>query len=202
MYTPTPSVTIGGHFYTYNTLHLTECARIYDIHTKSILTNQYHNGVTQTMALMMAALPLFPDLGRSLSLSCSPRYSPLAAIRKKPLAALCKMVANTSHYKSGAETEGEKAASKNKGKKKKRNNNEDEDVQSLSELALAEHMAYRLRRHANLPSKTAIYKPWSGFEEPEEQGPNFIFNGGTWMDPQEVVDISTVNAYYRPYFRI
>lgn len=60
-------MTVGGHFYTYNSLHLTECARIYDIHTDSVLTRPYHNGVTLTMALMMAALPLFPALGTPLS---------------------------------------------------------------------------------------------------------------------------------------
>lgn len=65
VYTPTPSVTTGGHFYTYNSLHFTECSRIYDIHTRDCLTNNIHNGVTQTMVMMMAALPLFPNIGKT-----------------------------------------------------------------------------------------------------------------------------------------
>jgi len=67
VYTPVPSVTLGGHFYTYNALHLTEMGRACDMHTSGRFTNQSHFSSSLTIALMMAALPLNKHLRKFLS---------------------------------------------------------------------------------------------------------------------------------------
>lgn len=57
VYTPCPSVTIGGHFYSYHTLHLTELSRLILRQSKGGLTNADHRSAGLTIALMMACLP-------------------------------------------------------------------------------------------------------------------------------------------------
>ena len=65
VYTPCPSVTIGGHFYSYHTLHLTELSRL--IHQKSEggFTNADHQSAGLTIALMMACLPFMKKHGKA-----------------------------------------------------------------------------------------------------------------------------------------
>ena len=57
VFTPCPSVTIGGHFYSYHTLHLTEVSRLIDVASEGGFTNADHSSSGLTMALMMACLP-------------------------------------------------------------------------------------------------------------------------------------------------
>lgn len=61
VYTPVPSVTIGGHLYSYNTMHLTELCRSLQKDSQGRFTNQDHSSATVTTSLMLAALPLIPE---------------------------------------------------------------------------------------------------------------------------------------------
>jgi hypothetical protein len=61
VYTPVPSVTLGGHMYSYNTLHLTELALSLDKATKEKFTNQSHPSTIATIQSMMAVLPTIKD---------------------------------------------------------------------------------------------------------------------------------------------
>lgn len=51
VFTPTKSVTIGGHYFTYDTLHLTDAARFFDIHRPGA-TNQHHTSAQLTLSAM------------------------------------------------------------------------------------------------------------------------------------------------------
>ncbi|KAF8147196.1 hypothetical protein B0H34DRAFT_391196 [Crassisporium funariophilum] len=82
VYTPTPSVTLGGHYLTYGSMHLTEVSRAYDFKTKKLLTNQEHVSIKPLLSMMVAALPSLPT-------SIHPR---------KSLFALLRMVRAPSHY--------------------------------------------------------------------------------------------------------
>jgi hypothetical protein len=65
VYTPVKSIASGGHFLTYNTMHLTDIARVYDSsiyehrprHT--FATNNVHDAVPRQLTRMMLALPMF-----------------------------------------------------------------------------------------------------------------------------------------------
>ena len=61
VYTPIPSIVRGGHFYNYNSLHLTEVSRAIDYMTNASLSNQTHNSTPLTLVMMMLALPLYND---------------------------------------------------------------------------------------------------------------------------------------------
>jgi len=61
VYTPTLSVTLGGHFVTYNAMHLTEVASAYDVRTQGKLTNQEHLSSTDTLCMMMCHLANAPN---------------------------------------------------------------------------------------------------------------------------------------------
>jgi hypothetical protein len=63
VYTPIPSVTVGGHVYSYNALHLTEMSRSLDKKTEEKFTNTTHPSATLTIVQMLAALPLFKNKG-------------------------------------------------------------------------------------------------------------------------------------------
>ena len=65
VYTPVPSVAIGGHMYSYNAMHLTELCRSIQKESDGQFTNQDHSSASITMALMLAALPLIPEQRRS-----------------------------------------------------------------------------------------------------------------------------------------
>ena len=64
VYTPIKSVVTGGHFYLYDTMHLTELACAYDNSTspdgscrEDHATNASHPDMTRFVARMMLALP-------------------------------------------------------------------------------------------------------------------------------------------------
>lgn len=52
VYTPSKSVTVGGHYYTYDTLHLSDAARHFDI-VRPGTTNQHHTSSQLTMSSML-----------------------------------------------------------------------------------------------------------------------------------------------------
>lgn len=52
VYTPSKSVTVGGHYYTYDTLHLSDAVRHFDI-IKPGMTNQHHTSSQLTMSSML-----------------------------------------------------------------------------------------------------------------------------------------------------
>lgn len=56
VYTPTPSYCSGGHFYTYETLHLTEQSRHFD-HTHGDFSTNANHHVERLLARMVLALP-------------------------------------------------------------------------------------------------------------------------------------------------
>jgi hypothetical protein len=52
VYTPAKSVTVGGHFFLYDTLHSTEVGRRFDI-IRPGTTNQHHSSAQLTLSAMM-----------------------------------------------------------------------------------------------------------------------------------------------------
>jgi len=57
VYTATPSFTSGGHFLTYETLHLTEFSRDFDSHHSECSTNANHQ-INRILCRMTLALPI------------------------------------------------------------------------------------------------------------------------------------------------
>ena len=51
VYTPTPSITRGGHFNTYDSLHLTEFSRSLDTLTNDSFSNQSHPSAALTISM-------------------------------------------------------------------------------------------------------------------------------------------------------
>ena len=64
VYTPVPSVVWGGHFYNYNSLHLTEVSQLLDIMTNEAISNQTHSSASLTLSMMMSVLPIFNDTSK------------------------------------------------------------------------------------------------------------------------------------------
>ncbi|KAH7904486.1 hypothetical protein BJ138DRAFT_1119367 [Hygrophoropsis aurantiaca] len=83
VYTPDASFTIGGHFFTYNTLHLTEMARRIDHTSGYLTTNQFHEHTQETLCRMVLGIPyLYPG----------------TKLYERPMLALCVMVCNQRPY--------------------------------------------------------------------------------------------------------
>ncbi|KAF9521309.1 hypothetical protein CPB83DRAFT_900867 [Crepidotus variabilis] len=99
VYTPVPTVAIGGHFYSLDCLYLTEMNRHYDLDYPD-LSNNDHPHVYQLLVLMMALLPL--QKGRQLSL--------------KNLQALVTMVKNPKRYQVNVLADPDAMVLKIKGK--------------------------------------------------------------------------------------
>lgn len=57
VYTPTKSVTVGGHMYSYDALHLTDVALLFDVMHPMMVTNQSHPSYHLTLVCMMVAIP-------------------------------------------------------------------------------------------------------------------------------------------------
>ncbi|KAF8954509.1 hypothetical protein BDZ97DRAFT_1766087 [Flammula alnicola] len=180
VYTPTPSVTLGGHFYTYNTMHLTEVARAFDVRNNGKHTNQDHTSAQATIAMMMCALPLYPEL----------------ALHRKPLAALCQILMDSTSYILGkapdepvvAKGKGKQKASKGKKKSTAKTPTQD-NLYEYNPKDLAVCMADRLRKVYTLPHS-------SSKTEPPEERQDFIFDDGEWTDIGPVVDIADVIVQY------
>lgn len=56
MYTPTNSIASGGHYVSYEGLHLVEIARRYDHFYSHDATNAYHPSIFRTLCRMAMAL--------------------------------------------------------------------------------------------------------------------------------------------------
>jgi hypothetical protein len=99
VYTPIPSVTIGGHMYSYSTLHLTELCRSMQKASQGQFTNQDHESASITLSLMMVALLLIPEQGKFSLVSIIFNFDKrLAELRRKPLTAISKMVLSPAGY--------------------------------------------------------------------------------------------------------
>ncbi|KAG1830704.1 hypothetical protein DFJ58DRAFT_848392 [Suillus subalutaceus] len=83
VYTPIPSFTRGGHFYSYETLPFTELSRWLDRCAGLLLTNQAHEHTEETLWRMTAVIPRLP---------------PNEVPHRRPLLALCHMVLSAEKY--------------------------------------------------------------------------------------------------------
>ncbi|KAG1758483.1 hypothetical protein EV702DRAFT_1053795, partial [Suillus placidus] len=83
VYTPIPSFTRGGHFYSYETLPSTELSRWLDCCEGLLLTNQAHEHTEETLWRMTAVIPRLP---------------PNEVPHRIPLLALCHMVLSAEKY--------------------------------------------------------------------------------------------------------
>ncbi|KII90905.1 hypothetical protein PLICRDRAFT_28797 [Plicaturopsis crispa FD-325 SS-3] len=90
--TVTPSVTLGGHFYTYESMHLTEMARAFDHSASQSSTNTEHPAAERAIARMALALPTYAR---------GERRNP--AMLRRPFAGLARMILHHTDYKTEAE---------------------------------------------------------------------------------------------------
>jgi hypothetical protein len=89
---------LGGHFLTYDTMHLTEFSRRCDVELSDDVTNSDHSDhqfLLARMALDLARRPGFSEYS-VVSLILTPNH--LQGIRRKPLTALCRMVLHPDDY--------------------------------------------------------------------------------------------------------
>lgn len=56
VYTPDKSVTVGGHFLTYDSLHISEMSRRYDCENPNMVTNQDHPGCQFVLVQMLMGI--------------------------------------------------------------------------------------------------------------------------------------------------
>ncbi|KAG1722727.1 uncharacterized protein EDB91DRAFT_1255924 [Suillus paluster] len=85
VYTPVPSFATGGHFYNYESLHLTELSRYIDARKAQFLTNQVHDNTLETFHRMTLALP---------------RLSPSVRLYHRAVIGLCLMIVNRDKHKA------------------------------------------------------------------------------------------------------
>lgn len=64
VYTPVPTVSTGGHFYSLDTMHLTEVIKKYDLDTDGVNTNHDHPSTTMTLAMMLNSVKLLDRNGK------------------------------------------------------------------------------------------------------------------------------------------
>ncbi|KAF8062561.1 hypothetical protein FPV67DRAFT_1673032 [Lyophyllum atratum] len=83
VYTPIRSIALGGHFLTYNTLHLTEVSRAYDHRKARLVTNADHPSIHLTLSGMMVTLFREPSKIK---------------LHTKCIQALCRMVIHYDDY--------------------------------------------------------------------------------------------------------
>lgn len=61
VYTPIPSLTLGGHFFLWDALHVTLVSRALDHLNGMLFTNQDHEHTDETLWRMAAMLPRLPQ---------------------------------------------------------------------------------------------------------------------------------------------
>ncbi|KAG2359130.1 hypothetical protein BDR07DRAFT_1488640 [Suillus spraguei] len=83
VYTPVATFATGGHFYNYESMHLTEVSRHIDHKQGKTLTNQIHAHSLETFQRMIVNLP---------------RISRRVKLYSRPLIALCMMVLDGNKY--------------------------------------------------------------------------------------------------------
>jgi hypothetical protein len=175
VFTPVPSVTIGGHLYSYNALHLTELSRSLDKKTDEKFTNTSHPSSTLTVALMLAALPLLKDKGMFFCIFILFYLNYCIVLHQKPLAALCRMVQHPAAYSPPFQDVDFPAWKLwNKGSKKK----------TLEDFEFANKVANSLIKNLKL-SLTVQHYPSKNPEKPD-----FIFDGLGFHDPGDMVEWS------------
>ncbi|KAF8810840.1 hypothetical protein BYT27DRAFT_7209061 [Phlegmacium glaucopus] len=157
VYTPVPSVVLGGHFYTYNSLHLTELWRAIDKRTNSRFTNQTHPNSTLTIMMMMAALPILQE----------------SHLRRKSLAALCRMVLHVSDY-SGPIADRDLVIYNSKRPKKYK-------VKEMPDVEYAKQLAKKLQTKMAL--KLDVCHSLQSSSGPED----FLFTPPGWVHPGDLI---------------
>ena len=65
VYTPVPSITSGGHFYSYDTMHLTGATCDFDKATGGDFTNHFHESPLLTMSMMINNMRTEKRTGKS-----------------------------------------------------------------------------------------------------------------------------------------
>lgn len=101
VYTPVPTISTGAHFYSYDTMHMTELVRMYDKATKSRGTNHQHESALLTLQGMVNAVKDHPRKGKSSPpslLSCTIQDSLSLDFPKKGMSGLCRMITNPDDY--------------------------------------------------------------------------------------------------------
>ncbi|KII91448.1 hypothetical protein PLICRDRAFT_173297 [Plicaturopsis crispa FD-325 SS-3] len=87
--TATPSVALGGHFYTYESMHLTEMSRSFDHRHSESATNTEHAAAERAIARMALALPTHARSRETML--------------RRPFAALARMILRHEEYTTQAE---------------------------------------------------------------------------------------------------
>ena len=169
VFTPVPSVTIGGHFYTYNTLHLTELARSIDKGSMDKFTNQTTGIAGMTIMAMTSILPIMVDRGINFSsfLITSLFTWTFQVIHRKPLASLCHMVLYPQKYGSEIIDADLLVYNSKHTQPRKR----------LSDVDNAISIAQKLVKSLNLPQNVEHYPRGNKNRE------DFIFDGYSFLDP-------------------
>lgn len=165
VYTPVRSVATGGHFYLYETMHLTELSRAFDKRKGLCVTNTSHVSAHDTLCMMMVSV-IRGDLTSKYLLLSSVHFKELTdypEFKLKPLHALCCMVLNHEDYI--AQTGDPKLTRSVK------------DNAALTIPKLAKIVAEYLLRHFDLSK--------------DDDG--YLFrHGHSWMDPGAIADMTGV----------
>ncbi|CAA7265614.1 unnamed protein product [Cyclocybe aegerita] len=164
VYTPVPSVTLGGHFYSYDAAHLTELTRSFGFQTNGSLTNQSHDSALFTLEMMVLALPKIEGRG------------------SKSIAALCRMILRPRQYTAAPALDPdvlmaiEDAAAKRKSGKE----------YSVT-TARAKSLANNIVQGLGLPQHARRGKKAKAQDEGD-----YLFDDGRWSDPGDVVDLGPI----------
>ena len=98
MYTPTASFTIGGHFYSYDSCHLTEVGRRFGALLQGEFTNQVHHHAFETIVQMVIGLPRSDPSRSKSSYRVNPFFISALELKVHSVVALCLMVLHPRSY--------------------------------------------------------------------------------------------------------
>ncbi|EJD47358.1 hypothetical protein AURDEDRAFT_163571 [Auricularia subglabra TFB-10046 SS5] len=90
VYTAERSIVMGGHFYCFQTMHLTELARLIDVDYNELATNEDHEGVHRLFARMVMRLGTGFTVGT--------RVAEFRGLSERCILALLRMVISRSDY--------------------------------------------------------------------------------------------------------
>lgn len=91
VYTPTNSVMVGGHFMTYDSMHLADVSRRFDVVYPQALTDQHHYSVQTTLMGMLASIARRKNRGKPFCAYITNLFSFFLVYRRKSLTSLCRM---------------------------------------------------------------------------------------------------------------
>lgn len=100
VYTPMASFCRGGHFFNFDTMHLTELSRFADVTHGKYITNDTHLGTLETLCRLVISLAILPA-SRSESRLRSSGFcwiTNVSELYKRSLIALCGMVVYYTQY--------------------------------------------------------------------------------------------------------